>query len=199
MTAPLGVLKAGSIAFDPALPPAKAEAVARLGHGTFEKVVLVFAEWFWGDALGGGLAVLSGFGGERAFPLFVDLSVFAGAPTLVCIYSGAFATKAQAAMAPGELIAGATKQLARGLGRPVPAPVATAATRWATDPYSLGSYSYVPVGAGAGDMDALAAPVGGRLLFAGEATVAAHRSTVHGAFLSGLREARRIAPAARIG
>ena len=68
----------------------------------------------------------------------------------------------------------------------------------ATDPYSLGAYSYVPVGAGAGDMDALAAPVGRRLLFAGEATVAAHRATVHGAFLSGLREARRIAPDARI-
>ena len=77
VTAPLGVLKAGSIAFDPALPPAKADAIGRLGHGTFEKVMLVFAERFWGDALGGGLAVLSGFGGERAFPLFVDLTRFA--------------------------------------------------------------------------------------------------------------------------
>ena len=39
-------------------------------------------------------------------------------------------------------------------------------SRWA-----LGSYSYVPVGAGVDDMRRLAEPVSGRLLLAGEATV----------------------------
>ena len=198
VTVPLGVLKAGSIAFDPALPSTKAEVIERLGYGTFEKVVLVFEERFWGDSFSDGLAVLSGFGGDRAFPLFVDLSDFAGGPTLVCIYSGAFAAKAQATMSREELVAGAARQLELGLGRPIPTPVGTVATQWAGDPYSRGSYSFIPVGSSGDDMDELAEPVGGRLLFAGEATIAEHRQTVHGAFMSGLREAGRIAPNARI-
>ncbi len=146
VTVPLGVLKAGSIAFEPALPSTKAEVIERLRYGTFEKVVLVFQERFWGDSFSDGLAVLSGFGGDRAFPLFVDLSEFAGAPTLVCIYSGAFAATAQATMSREELIAGAARQLELGPwpadserrsrlsqrnGPGIPTPVApTASSRW---------------------------------------------------------------------
>ena len=40
--------------------------------------------------------------------------------------------------------------------------------------------------------DSLAEPVGERLFFAGEATSRAHYGSVHGAFLSGLRESQRI-------
>ena len=198
VTVPLGVLKAGSIAFDPALPSTKSEAIGRLGFGAYEKAVLVFEERFWRDSFGDGLAVLSGFGGERAFPFFVDVSDFAGAPTLVCIYSGAFAHIAQATMSAEELIAGATRQLESGLGRSIPTPIGTVATQWDRDPHSLGAYSFRPVGSRDTDMDALAEPVSGRLLFAGEATIADHYQTVHGAFMSGLREAHRIARHARI-
>ena len=42
------------------------------------------------------------------------------------------------------------------------------------------------------DYDTLAAPVEDRLFFAGEATNRAYRATVHGAYLSGIREAERI-------
>jgi len=41
-------------------------------------------------------------------------------------------------------------------------------------------------------MDELGAPVGERLLFAGEATVPAYYGTVAAAMLSGLRETRRL-------
>lgn len=40
--------------------------------------------------------------------------------------------------------------------------------------------------------DDLAASVGGRLHFAGEATMRKHFATTHGAYLSGLRAARAI-------
>ena len=193
VTVPLGVLKAGSIEFAPALPSTKVEAIGRLGFGSFEKVVLVFEERFWGDSFEDGLAVLSGFGIDRAFPVFIDLTDFAGAPTLVCMYSGAFAETAQATMSAEDLITGATRQLELGLGRSIPTPIGAVATQWTRDPYSLGAYSFRPVGSGDDDMDALAEPVGGRLLFAGEATIAGHYQTVHGAFMSGLREASRIA------
>lgn len=101
-------------------------------------------------------------------------------------------------MSAEELIAGAKRQLESGLGRSIPTPIGTVATQWDRDPHSLGAYSFRPVGSRDTDMDALAAPVGGRLLFAGEATIADHYQTVHGAFMSGLREAHRIAQHARI-
>ena len=66
-------------------------------------------------------------------------------------------------------------------------------TQWASDPFAGGSYSYVPVGATGEEYDALAEPVGSRLFFAGEATSRDYHATVHGAYLSGLREAERIA------
>ena len=74
----------------------------------------------------------------------------------------------------------------------VPTPAAQHATSWTTDPFSRGSYSYLAVGSSADDVRALVEPVAGRILFAGEATSVLWPSTVHGAFASGLREARRI-------
>jgi monoamine oxidase len=50
----------------------------------------------------------------------------------------------------------------------------------------------MPVNAKASDRTTLAAPVENRLFFAGEATSQQYPSTVHGAYLSGLREAERI-------
>jgi monoamine oxidase len=47
VTVPLGVLKAGRIAFEPALPASKAGAIADLGFGAFEKVALRYEEAFW--------------------------------------------------------------------------------------------------------------------------------------------------------
>jgi monoamine oxidase len=74
----------------------------------------------------------------------------------------------------------------------VPTPAATAVTRWTTDPYARGSYVYLPPGASPDDIDAVAAPVGERLLFAGEGTNRRYYGNVHAAVLSGLREARRL-------
>lgn len=76
----------------------------------------------------------------------------------------------------------------------VPDPIQTVCTRWGGDPFSLGSYSNVAVGASGDDYDILAESVGdGRLFFAGEATMRRYPATMHGAFLSGLREAANIA------
>lgn len=62
-----------------------------------------------------------------------------------------------------------------------------------SDPFSLGAYSYIPIGATPEDMDALAEPIyNGRVMFAGEHTISAHNATVHGPVISGLREAQRL-------
>lgn len=77
--------------------------------------------------------------------------------------------------------------------------------RWRADPYARGSYSFVSVGSAGSDYDLLAAPVTPkkdskgnpvsdmpRLFFCGEHTIRNYPATVHGALLSGLREAGRI-------
>lgn len=79
-------------------------------------------------------------------------------------------------------------------GIEVPDPLQSVCTRWGTDSFSLGSYSHVAVGASGDDYDILAESVGdGRLFFAGEATTRRYPATMHGAFISGLREAANIA------
>ncbi len=47
VTVPLGVLKAGTIRFDPPLPDGVAGAVDRLGMGLLDKLVVVFDDVFW--------------------------------------------------------------------------------------------------------------------------------------------------------
>ena len=47
VTVPLGVLQAGTIRFDPALPAVKSTAIDTLGMGTMDKVVIHFEEPFW--------------------------------------------------------------------------------------------------------------------------------------------------------
>ena len=49
ITAPLGVLKADSIAFDPPLSAARRAAIQRMGMGTLDKVYLLFEDAFWDE------------------------------------------------------------------------------------------------------------------------------------------------------
>ena len=73
-----------------------------------------------------------------------------------------------------------------------------AASAWAQDPFALGSYSHALPGHW--DKRALlAAPVDGRLFFAGEATSSHYFSTAHGAHGSGLRAAAEVMQALRAG
>ena len=72
-------------------------------------------------------------------------------------------------------------------------------TRWRNDPFARGSYSYIAVDASGDDYDTLAKPITvegadkAQMFFAGEHTNRNYPATVHGAMLSGLREAGRIA------
>jgi len=75
---------------------------------------------------------------------------------------------------------------------PIPRPTNALITRWATDPYSRGSYSYLAPGSSPSDRNDLRADVEGRLFFAGEATSSEYPATVHGAVLEGRSAAQRI-------
>ena len=94
-----------------------------------------------------------------------------------------------------KIVASAMQTLRRIFGRAVPDPLNYQLTRWATDPFALGAYSFNALGATPQMRDDLAASVAGKLFFAGEATSRRHFGSAHGAYLSGLRAAREIAGA----
>ncbi|KAL4433102.1 hypothetical protein ABPG77_006529 [Micractinium sp. CCAP 211/92] len=193
VTAPLGVLKAGAIRFVPELPGWKQEAVNRLGFGDLNKVVLEFPSVFWNDEVD-----YFGAAGEptedargRCF-MWWNFHRFSGANTLAALVSGAAARAAE--QQPAEELKDAAMTVLRRIhpGVEVPEPTAYTVSKWASEPYSRGSYSFVAVGASGQQYDTLAQPVGRRLLFAGEHTARDHPDTVGGAMLSGIREAARL-------
>lgn len=190
VTVPLGVLKAGAIAFDPPLPAAKRDAIVGLGFGAVEKIAMVFEEPFWSDRAHTHAVYLAA-GADLDLPYFVDLHRIARVPGLVAFSGGPFARHV-AALSPNEAVDLAHARLREMLGRDVPRPIAAAATSWHTDPASLGAYSNIRVGRTAADCDVLAEPVAGRLLFAGEATNRVRHALADGALSSGIREAKRL-------
>ena len=208
VTVPLGVLKADTVAFSPPLPRAKAEAIRRLGFGTIVKVVMAFApsDVFWDDRpdfLGGVAAEGEARG---AFFLYVNAQRTDGVrpAVLVAICSGDAAAALDGGADDGgggdddELARAALAKLHRMRTRgaaPAPPPrrpLHVVVRRWGREPAARGAYSSVARGGSGEDYDALAAPVGGRLFFAGEHTSRKQPASVTGAVLSGLREACRI-------
>ena len=77
-------------------------------------------------------------------------------------------------------------------GNNIPDPIDYQITRWRADPFALGAYSFTSVATTPTSRSLLAKPINNRVLFAGEATQKNFFSTVHGAYLSGVREANRI-------
>ncbi|WP_328356970.1 FAD-dependent oxidoreductase [Mycobacterium sp. NBC_00419] len=181
VTVPLGVLKADTITFDPPLPEAKRAAVARLGFGVLDKVVLSFDEPFWPKSPD----VIGLVGPGQPLPVLVNGLSFGAGAVLVGLRGGD-AARSREALSDQQSV----EQVRTALD--APAPKGSLVTRWAADRYALGSYSYLAVGSSPADQDALAEPASDRVLFAGEATYGEHFATVHGAYLSGRREAQRI-------
>ncbi|XWS25988.1 hypothetical protein CRYUN_Cryun27aG0115000 [Craigia yunnanensis] len=199
-TVPLGVLKKGSMEFVPQLPQRKKDAIQRLGYGLLNKVAMLFPYNFWGGEIDtfGHLTEDSSMRGE--FFLFYSYSSVSGGPLLVALVAGDAAIKFEM-MSPVESVKRVLNIL-RGIFHPkgiaVPDPVQAVCTRWGKDCFTYGSYSYVAIGSSGDDYDILAESVGdGRVFFAGEATNKQYPATMHGAFLSGMREAANILRVAR--
>lgn len=187
VTVPVGVLKAGSIAFDPPLSPGRAAALDRLDTGNLEKVVLTWDEAWWSGNLEFVDAEVDG-----TFPEFYDMTELAGAPALVGLYGGRFSREVQGSWTDEQIVGGALATLEAAYGRSVPTPKATAVTHWTNDPFARGSYTFLRVGASRSDVESLAEPEDERLGFAGEGTDWDYYGTVHAAMRSGLREAHRL-------
>jgi monoamine oxidase len=187
ISVPLGTLQQGKIGFTPDLPSHKLAAIHNLGVGILNKVFLCFPCVFWPeeDVLGH----LTDRHGEWSW--FINLTRSAGKPVLLGLNAGKFGLQIEA-LSDREIVMAAMSVLRKLYGPSIPEPSTYYITRWASDPFSCGSYSHIPPGGSCDDYDILSQPFKNRLFFAGEATACQFAGTVHGAYLSGIREAERI-------
>ena len=187
VTVPLGVLKADAISFTPELPPVMREAIAALDMGILNRTVLLFDEPFWDRD-----TEWIGYAGEQPgqWSETLNLYPYLGRPVLAMFNPGSFGAETEQ-YSDAELTSRAVETL-RSMFGDVPEPVDAVSTRWGSDPWTRGSYSYLPVGVDFETYGEMSKPVGERLFFAGEATHSRFPSTVHGALLSGRRAARQI-------
>ncbi|CAF1701086.1 BnaC03g23980D [Brassica napus] len=179
---PLGVLKSGTITFEPKLPDWKQEAINQLGVGNMNKIILHFEKVFWPQVELLGMAAETSYGCSY----FLNLHKATGHPVLVYMSAGQLARDIEK-MSDEAAASFAVMQLKRIFPDAMD-PVQYLVSRWGSDVNSLGSYSYDVVGKPHDLSERLRVPVD-NLFFAGEATSSSFAGSVHGAYSSGLMAA----------
>lgn len=184
VTIPTNLLADEAVRFHPSLP-GKVDAARGLPLGLADKVMLSLDQ----------PEALPKDGNLRAAPMRTAMGSFHlrpfGEACIEGFFGGRFARQLEDA-GDGALAAQAIDEIVGLLGsdfRRRLKPLAE--SRWAHDTFARGSYSHALPGH-AGDRAVLAAPVDGRLFFAGEATSPEFFSTAHGARDSGERAAREV-------
>lgn len=184
VTVSTDLLAQEKIRFTPALPD-KVNAAAGLPLGLADKVMLALAtpEDLPPD---GNLRGRSGTAKTGAYHLRPQ-----GMACIEGYFGGTYARELEGA-GEGALAQAAIDEIAGLLGNDFCKKLTPlASSRWAHDEFALGSYSHALPGH-AQDRAVLAAPVDGRLFFAGEATSPNFFSTAHGALESGFRAAEEV-------
>lgn len=184
VTVPTNLLADETIRFHPPLP-AKVDAARGLPLGLADKITLALAEPEALPVEGNlrGATMRSGMGTYHIRPF--------GQPCIDGFFGGRFAQSLEDA-GDGALAAAGIDEIVSFLGNDFRRKLKPLAeSRWAHDPFARGSYSHALPGH-AGDRAVLAAPVDGRLFFAGEATSPEFFTTAHGARDSGERAAGEV-------
>jgi monoamine oxidase len=181
VTAPTGVLAAGTIGFLPQAPQAFLEAFAGLPMGSNSKVFfrmspgsLPYAE----STTFMSSQQTSRAGSYQAWP--------GGEEVLLAFFGGDLALELELR---GETEQFAREELAQMFGSAFPDAIQQSlGTRWMHDPWARGSYSYALPGQ-AHQRAQLSEPMHGRIFFAGEACSVHAVGTIHGALESGISAA----------
>jgi monoamine oxidase len=184
VTVPTNLIADEAIRFHPALP-AKVDAARGLPLGLADKVTLALDEPEALPKEGNlrGATMRTGMGTYHIRPF--------GQPCIEGFFGGRFARQLEDA-GDGAIAAAAIDEITGFLGNDFRRKLKPLVeSRWAHDPFARGSYSHALPGH-AGAREILAAPVNGRLFFAGEATSPNFFSTAHGARDSGERAAKEV-------
>lgn len=184
---PLGVLKARAISFEPSLPDEHLDAIDSVGFSAVDKFLFVWDDTFWDDT-----DYLVYTPARRdVFNWFLNVNSLQPGANALMTFAYADEARASEARTDDEIVALVMQHLRDMYGPDIPAPTAMRRSSWATDPYTLGAYSFTSVDTRMEHFDLLAEPVG-NIHFAGEHTNRDYYSTVHGAYLSGQRAADEI-------
>lgn len=189
ITVSTGVLNAGDILFEPRLPQWKQEATQNLPLGNHNRICMVYDRNVFGDF---DFSTAICLDGDHP-PMFFEIRPF-GLNYAVASTGGRFADwleKAGQAASVDCARENLVRMFGSGSGKNI---VRTVVTAWRGDPLVRGAYSALAPGAHGARRD-LAEPVDDLLFFAGEATSAGFHATAHGAYMSGVREALRVAAA----
>jgi len=184
VTVPTNLIADEAIRFHPALP-AKVDAARGLPLGLANKVTLSLdqPETLPEEGSLRGATMRTAMGAYHLRPF--------GQACIEGFFGGRFARELEDA-GRGALAAQAIDEIVAMLGSDYRRRLKLLMeTRWAHDPFARGSYSHALPGH-AGARAVLAAPVDGRLFFAGEASSPNFFSTAHGARDSGERAAREV-------
>jgi len=182
VTVPLGVLKSGDIEFLPKLPERKQNAISQLGMGLLQKHLLLFEEIFWDEDVIWILPV-----NEQNWECMNY--TFTGKPILLCFTMGEYAQN-QESLPDSIITSDIMRVLRNSYGKYISDPIDVYFTKWASDKFSYGAYSYTAVGNTPETYYEISAPIDDLIFFAGEHTHENYPATIHGAYLSGIRAAQ---------
>lgn len=211
-TVPLGVLKAESkTLFKPSLPDWKSNAIERLGFGTVNKITLKYSTPFWEKTDFTYLLFWNNNDyiqhDDRRMELGKDELWLRDIIGIECVSE---CSNALRVAVMGDAAVKIEKLDSKSIGKSVTRllhfflqsddieePESVLTSKWYSNSLFRGAYCYIAVNSCREDIIDLAAPLKDDMnqpliLFAGEATHDQHYSTVHGAYLSGQREAERI-------
>jgi monoamine oxidase len=190
---PTNVVAGGAIRFDPPLPTTKEEAFHNIPLGNAEKIVFRIE----GNPFGVRPGVFGVASADKSYTGGYQFCPFER-PLVIGFLGGSCARElaaageeAMTAFCIGELVQMFGADVRRHIGR-------STVTKWAGDPYIGGGYSAARPGHAHRRAD-LAAPIDGKLFFAGEACSIDAYATCHGAYLTGVAAANAVAAALQVG
>lgn len=188
VTVPLGVLKASTLQFIPVLPVAKQNAIQKVGMGCVNKFLLTWDTPFWDDKqyISYTPAI------KDKFNYFLNINKFNPNANALMTFAYADYARKTEMMSDALIIDEIMSHLKDMYGNSIPNPTNMIRTKWQINENAFGSYSYTTVETKMQYFDDLAEAVNDKLFFGGEHTEADYFSTVHGAYLSGIREADKI-------
>jgi monoamine oxidase len=173
------------VPFEPQLPVAQQEAIARLRYGQATRLLVQFRRRFW---RGAGRA--RAFASDQPFGALWDGNEEQrGGAGILSFLAGGRASPALQEILATETASGVARRLG-WLGEPAPI-LASCAVVWEREPWSCGGYAYFDPGFSPTWRDQLALPAG-RVVFAGEHTSRRYQGYMNGALESGQRAAAEI-------
>ncbi|XP_049999538.1 lysine-specific histone demethylase 2 isoform X2 [Alexandromys fortis] len=194
VTVPLAILQRGAIQFNPPLSEKKMKAINSLGAGIIEKIALQFPYRFWDSKVQGAdfFGHVPPSASQRGlFAVYYDMDPQQS--VLMSVITGE-AVASLRTMDDKQVLQqcmGILRELFKE--QEVPDPTKYFVTRWSTEPWIQMAYSFVKTFGSGEAYDIIAEEIQGSVFFAGEATNRHFPQTVTGAYLSGVREASKIA------